>query len=252
MLGSLLTLLGLALLDSVNPSALAMTLYLLTTGARAGRVLTYIAAVFVTYFIIGLGLMLGLGALLSAFQGVFETTAAYIVQAVIGAAMLIYSFSPNKKAQDGEEIETKAPRSQGFVATLLLGVTITAAEFPTAFPYFGAIGILNSLSLSFSGWLSLLLGYNLIFVTPPLLLFGAYRIFGGRHGAWFRRYEKRLKYEARETMLWIVGIVGVLLLADALNRSGVFGLFPSRRRVQYNHPALSVTSNFSSNFPAIM
>ncbi len=226
MLGSLLTLLGLALLDSVNPSALAMTLYLLTTGARTGRVLTYIAAVFVTYFAIGFGLMLGLGALLGTFQGVFETTAAYIVQAVIGATMLIYSFLPNKKeAQVGAETKTKASPSKGFVATLLLGVTITAAEFPTAFPYFGAIGILNGSGLPFLGWLPLLLGYNLIFVTPPLLLFGAYRVFGGRHKAWFERYEKRLKYEARETMLWIVGIVGFLLVSDALNRLKVFALF---------------------------
>lgn len=225
MLGSLLTLLGLALLDSVNPSALAMTLYLLTTGARTGRVLTYIAAVFVTYFAIGLGLMLGLGALLGTFQGVFETTAAYIVQAVIGAAMLTYSFSPNKLGAQDEAEEAKAPRSQGFAGTLLLGVTITAAEFPTAFPYFGAIGILNSLNLSFSGWLPLLLGYNLVFVTPPLLLFGAYQVFGGRHKAWFERYEKRLKHEARETMLWIVGIVGFLLLADALSRLGIFNAF---------------------------
>ena len=224
MLGSLLALLGLALLDSINPSALAMTLYLVTTGARAGRVLTYVATVFVTYFSIGLGLMLGLTALLSAFQGVFESTAVYIVQAVIGGVMLIYSFSPNKREQTAE-VKTKAPRSQGFVAMFLLGVTITVAEFPTAFPYLGAIGILNSLELPFSGWLPLLLGYNLIFIAPPLLLFGAYRLLGSRYQRWFERYEKRLKYEARETMLWTVGIVGFLLLADALNRLEVFGSF---------------------------
>lgn len=216
MLGSLLALLGLALLDSINPSALAMTLFLVTTGARAGRVLTYIAAVFVTYFTIGLLLMLGLTTLLGTFQSVFENTAAYMVQAIIGAAMLIYSFLPNKLEQDG--VELKAPRSQGFAAMFLLGVTITAAEFPTAFPYLGAIGILNSLELPLLGWLPLLIGYNLIFVAPPLLLFGAYRFFGSRYRAWFERYEKRLKHEARETMLWTVGIVGFLLLADALRR----------------------------------
>ena len=65
MFGSLLALLGLALLDSINPSALLMTLFLVTAGARAGRVLTYIAAVFLTYFIIGLLLMLGLTTLLA-------------------------------------------------------------------------------------------------------------------------------------------------------------------------------------------
>ena len=223
MLGSLLGLLGLALLDSINPSALAMTLYLVTAGARTGKVLTYIGAVFATYFTIGLLLMLGLTSLLSTFQGIFESTAAYVVQAIIGAAMLIYSFSPNKLEADG--VETKAPRSGSFAAMFLLGVTITAAEFPTAFPYLGAIGILNSLELPFLSWLALLLSYNLIFVAPPLLLFGAYRVFGSRYKAWFERYEKRLKHGARETMLWIVGSVGFLLLADALRRLEVFNLF---------------------------
>lgn len=202
-----------------------MTLYLVTTGARTGKVFTYIASVFVAYFTIGLLLLLGLTSLLNAFQGVFENTVAYLVQAVIGAAMLIYSFSPNKRELQSDGVESKAPRSQSFVAMFLLGVTITVAEFPTAFPYLGAIGILNSLELPFLGWLPLLFGYNLIFVAPPLLLFGAYRVLGGRHRAWFERYEKRLKYEARETMLWIIGIVGFLLLADALKRLEVFNLF---------------------------
>lgn len=224
MTGSLLALLGLALLDSINPSALAMTLFLLTTGARSGEVLSYVAAVFVTYFGIGLLLMLGLTTLLSTFGDVLESTAAYTVQAVIGAAMLIYSFSPNKREMQ-KPVETKAPRSGGYATTFFLGVTVTVAEFPTAFPYLGAIGILNSLELSL-GWLPLLFAYNLIFVTPPLLLFGAYRLLGERHRGWFERYEARLQYEARETMLWIVGIVGFLLLSDALRRLGVVDLLP--------------------------
>lgn len=226
MFGSLLALLGLALLDSINPSALLMTLFLVTAGARAGKVLTYLAAVFATYFTIGLLLMLGLTTLLSTFQGAFESTAAYAVQAVIGAAMLVYSFSPNK-SEKSNSVETKAPRSGGFSAMFLLGVTVTAAEFPTALPYLGAIGILNSLELPFLGWLPLLLGYNLIFVAPPLLLFGAYRVFGSRYKAWFERYEKRLKHGARETMLWLVGGLGVLLLGDALSRLEVVNLFSS-------------------------
>lgn len=97
MRGELVAFFGLALLDSINPSALAMTLYLVTTGSRAGRVLTYIAAVFVTYVTVGLSLLLGLGTLLGAFGGVFESTAAYAVQAAVGAAMLIYSFVPKER-----------------------------------------------------------------------------------------------------------------------------------------------------------
>lgn len=226
-MGQLAAVFGLALLDSINPSALALTLYLVTTGRGAGSVLTYIAAVFVTYFTVGLSLLLGLSSLLGAFGGVFESTAAYAVQALVGAAMLVYSFVPKKREAQGDAVKTRPPRSQSLAAMFLLGVTVTAAEFPTAFPYLGAIGILNNLGLSPLGWLPLLLSYNLIFVLPPLLLFGAYRVLGERYRDRFARYEKRLQHEARETMLWIVGIVGYLLLADALRYFDFFGLVPT-------------------------
>ena len=64
---SYLPLLGLALLDSLDPSALAVTIYLLLQGrSYASRVLTYVSAVFAAYLAIGVLLMLGLGSLRSS------------------------------------------------------------------------------------------------------------------------------------------------------------------------------------------
>ena len=53
---------GLAALDSINPSALLATVALLLRGRRARPlVAVYVAAVLATYFAVGLALTLGLG-----------------------------------------------------------------------------------------------------------------------------------------------------------------------------------------------
>ncbi|REJ33699.1 MAG: GAP family protein, partial [Bacillota bacterium] len=57
---TLLAIGGLALLDSINPSALLATLYLLKRSRPAAAVTTYMAGVFVTYFTVAVLLMLGL------------------------------------------------------------------------------------------------------------------------------------------------------------------------------------------------
>lgn len=222
-IGLLAPVFGLALLDSLNPSALAVTLYLLLAGKSiAPKVLTYVAAVFLAYFGIGALLMLGLGAVVAGFGEYFESPVAYGIQGVIGAAMLLYSFlAPGGKDKG---TATRLPRSQRLGAIFLLGLTITVVEFSTALPYLAAIGILTNADLAAAQWLPILIAYNLIFVSPPLLLLLAYRLSGDRLQARFARYRERLQKEARATWLWIVGILGFLLLVASLRYFGFFGL----------------------------
>ena len=60
----LIGLLGLALVDSLNPSAIGVTVYLLLAGDRyVARVLTYLSGVFATYLGIGVLLLLGVTAI---------------------------------------------------------------------------------------------------------------------------------------------------------------------------------------------
>lgn len=212
MTGTLLSVLGLALLDSINPSAIAVTLFMLTQRGANLRVATYITAIFLTYLTVGVLLMLGLETLMGSFGKVLENPLAYAVQGIAGAAMLVYSFlAPNKPKSGGA-----SPTVRALGGTFLLGVSVTVLEFPTAFPYLGAIGILTSAELSPVGWLPILLVYNVIFVLPPTLLLLAYTAFGERLEARFAGWQAWLQKEARETMLWLVGVVGFFLLAGAL------------------------------------
>jgi cytochrome c biogenesis protein CcdA len=215
---TLAPLLGLALLDSVNPSALAVTIYLILEGrGSARRVLVYMSAVFFTYLAVGVLLMLGLGSV----WGFVDGPAAYAVQGAAGALLLGYALLAPAKPRKGG---VRLPQSFGLVPVFLLGVTVTAVEFSTAFPYLGAIALLTNASLPPAQWLLVLVGYNAIFVLPPLLLLAAYSLFGARLRGRMQRWRERLERGTRETLLWILGIVGFLLLADALAYFEFFGL----------------------------
>jgi cytochrome c biogenesis protein CcdA len=218
MMGTLVSLVGLALLDSINPSALAVTVYLLLRGEPyAPRVLAYVSAVFATYLGIGALLMFGLDSLWAYVEG----PAAYAVQGVVGALLLGYALLAPGKSR---EKKVRTPRSLGMAAIFLLGATVTVVEFSTAFPYLGALAILSNTDLSVAGWLPILVGYNAIFVLPPLLLLAVYAAFGERARGALERLRKRFEGGSRETLLWIVGIVGFFLLADSLAYFDFFGL----------------------------
>ena len=61
-------------------------------------------------------------------------------------------------------------------------------------------------------WLSLLVLYNAIFVLPPVLLLVGHIVVGNRLNARYAEFSERLQGEARETMRWILGLVGGGLL----------------------------------------
>lgn len=218
MIGLLVTVFGLALVDSLNPSAIAVTLYLLTQRSRTLKVTVYMVAVFLSYFVIGVLLMLGFDSI----WGYFDGPVAYAVQGVAGALMLLYGIlAPSENA--GKKT-ARVPRSQSLGAVFLLGLTISVVEFSTALPYLGAIAILTRADLAVVQWLPVLVAYNLVFVSPPFLLLGAYQLFGSRLGTVLQRWGDKFRGSSRTTLLWIVGIVGFLLLADSLRFFDFFGL----------------------------
>ncbi len=219
MSGVLAPVFGLALLDSLNPSAIAITLYLLLSGGSfVPRVISYAAGIFSANLLLGSALMLGLGSV----AGLFDGPVAYGAQAFVGVALLAYAIlAPDRPKKEKKE---RRPRSLGVGAVFLLGMTITVVEFSTALPYLGAVAIITNAGLAVGQWLPVLAAYNLVFVAPPLLLLGAYRAFGARLRPTFERWGERLQSAGRETLLWILGIAGFLLLADSLRYSEFFGL----------------------------
>src|SRR5918994_4073906 len=89
---------GLAVVDSINPSALLATVVLLLRGRPARPlVAVYVAAVLATYLAIGLALTLGFGLTPEA---VVESDAADLAQGALGAAMLAYAVLAPGRVRD--------------------------------------------------------------------------------------------------------------------------------------------------------
>jgi len=199
-------LLALAVFDSVNPSAIAVTLYLLTREHAPGQVVAYVTGIFVTYLALGAAMMLGIHLLLPAWI-TSDSRPAWALLGIVGLGMVIYAIRAPKvpAAVAGSAVE---PRARTYAGLFLLGVVVTAMELPTALPYFGAIALLTAAELPAARWLALLIVYNVIFVLPPLLLLAGHIIFGRRLDARYDELRQRLQAGARETMLWIVGLVG--------------------------------------------
>ena len=99
----LLGLLALALVDSINPSAIAVTLYLLSRGRVPAQVVAYVAAIFLTYLALGAMMMLGIDALLPSLRTAGGGRLEFIVQGLIGLAMLLYAFRAPTTAASGRE-----------------------------------------------------------------------------------------------------------------------------------------------------
>ena len=205
---------GLAVVDSINPSALLATDVLLLRGRRARPlVAVYVIAVLATYFTIGLVLVLGLGRA----PGGDRERRRLPGPGRAGAGMLAYAvLAPTHRGRPDSVAPRRLPAATRPAAVFALGMAVTVLELPTALPYLGAVGAMTRADLAVADWLPLLVFYNLIFVLPPLALLAGHVVLGGRAEAMLERLRRRLGGAAREGLLWLLGLVGFFLLADAL------------------------------------
>jgi cytochrome c biogenesis protein CcdA len=169
----MLRLIGLAvsigLADSMNPSTIAPGLYLaMGRQARTG-VLEFTLAVFAVNLVGGAAIALGPGEALLAIVPKPNATTRYIVETVAGAVMLVAAVVLWRRRKVLARRELPTPREEGRSA-LVLGLTISAVELPTAFPYFAVIAALVGSGLDPVRQLILLALYNVAFVLPLILM----------------------------------------------------------------------------------
>ncbi|EJV73676.1 hypothetical protein IG3_06135 [Bacillus cereus HuA2-1] len=206
---------GLALLDTLSPFTLGVTVYLLLTDKErlTKRLLVYLLTIAGFYFAVGVSLMLGLDFLLEIISGVFQNRIVSWTFFIIGVILFIASFYvPTKKSSD-----LPTPKSKSILSMVALGFTTSLIEVGTAFPYFVAIGIMTTSNLSWVEWSSILAGYNFIMVLPSLVLFLFYLLFG----RWMQKPLEKLRVKiANNTgsaLSWIMCIVGLILISNSLD-----------------------------------
>jgi cytochrome c biogenesis protein CcdA len=213
----LLPVAGLAFLDTLSPTTLGVSLFVLLSGARAVArpLFTYLGTVALFYFTLGCALMLGLGVALDRLSHLAASPAAGWAMVVLGAGLFAYSWvMPTKKSAP------RRPASLRTATMIGLGLATGLLEAGTALPYLGAIGIMGAAGLAAHTWVPVLAAYNLVMVLPPALLYLAHRFFGERLRPRLDRWREKFDSGSREAVAWIIGIVGFLLVVSGLQQVG--------------------------------
>jgi NADH:ubiquinone oxidoreductase subunit 6 (subunit J) len=206
----------LAVIDSINPSAIVVTLYLLSIARSRAlvQVVVYVGAIFITYLLLGGLMVLGTELIRPSLGGALRSRPGLIAQSLVGLALLYYSLTASTNPMRSQVVAR--PSASTFAALVVLGVSVTAMELPTAIPYFAAIALISEAELPIRTWAPLLGIYNLIFVLPPIALLVGHLVLQKRLADPYAALRQRLESGAREIMAWVAGLVGGFLFVTGI------------------------------------
>jgi cytochrome c biogenesis protein CcdA/glutaredoxin len=206
---------GAAAIDSINPCAIAVLIFLLAIllSAKYSRKkiivtgMTYISAVFISYYLSGLGLMKFIALYNIADQ---VRTAAGIVVIFLGILMIREGIYKN-----GRKFLIIPPKTKSIFLSLLkkgtlpsvflAGIVVSAVELPcTGAIYLSILSMLSQENMKAQGYLYLFV-YNFVFVLPliVILLIGAW-------GFDIKRIET-MRAKNRMTVKILMGITVIAL-----------------------------------------
>lgn len=203
-----------ALIDSVNPCAFSVLLLTIAFLFSIGRLrsgilkvgLSYVAGLFVVYFLIGLGILQALH-LFNTPNFMAKIGASLLI--VLGAINLINEFFPAfpiklRIPQGAHHTMAVLMEKASLPTAFLLGGLVGLCEFPcTGGPYLLVLGLLHDQATFVKGF-GYLIFYNLIFVLPLfviLLIAGSERL--------LTKIEEWKREKTRSMRLW----GGLLMIA---------------------------------------
>lgn len=184
--GLLWAILGLALADSLNPATIVtITLILLTVPRHpVASAMSFVLGAFSTVFILGAVIFLGAGAAVESVSGglVWLRRVVFLIAAI---TLLVAAV---RRLKDREKKGIGLPSWFGVGTALPLGVLVTGADLPNAFPYFIAIERMIDAATTTGTGLLALAGYAVIYCVPCLILLAL----GVAHGDRVRQRLQRI------------------------------------------------------------
>jgi cytochrome c biogenesis protein CcdA len=162
---------SIGLADSLNPMTVGPALCLAAGDRGRRRVAEFTAAVFAVYLLGGAAIALGPGRVLLAAFPHPRGGGAHVLEVVAGTALLGLSLIVWSRRRRMGRLQPAATNPK-VRSSALLGMTISAVELPTAFPYFAAIAAISGSGFDVSGRILLLVLFNVCFVLPLIGIIG--------------------------------------------------------------------------------
>lgn len=208
------SLIGIALLDSMNPSLFIAQFYLLTTPHPVPRLLSYIAGIVLVNFTGGVLLLGGVQTVVTNLLSTISGDALKSMQLVIGLA--IFGFGLWMKATGPGSDEVKKPRSLHPRHTFVLGMAVMLNEITTALPYFVAIERVVQAQLSGISNLVALIVYNVVFGAPLLAFVALFIIYRQRFAAQLNRITQVIQQWMPKVVKYGALLFGGVMAFDAV------------------------------------
>jgi hypothetical protein len=210
---------GLATLDSLNPATLvAITLILLSSRRRPlAEAVGFVIGAFATVFLLGLALYIGAEVAASSISGALT----WLRRGAFGLAALVMFVSAAKSLRVRHRSAVGLPTWFTPVTASGLGVVMTGADLPNAFPYFIAIERILAAGIATSTAVLVLAVYALVYCLPCLVLLAMGLRRGERVVGALRRLHDRFDTDAAiPPSRWRAAahfIAGVVLTAIAVS-----------------------------------
>jgi cytochrome c biogenesis protein CcdA len=207
------SIMGIALLDSLNPSLFLAQFYLLTTPKPAWRIVTYIAGILVVNFVGGLLIFGGLRQVVTLLFDNLDVTLGFGLQLLLGAAAL--GFGIFYKVVRSAPEEGKQPKSLHPAQTFVFGMVVMINELTTALPYFVAIERLTEANLPALGTVGMLALYNLVFALPLFGFLAAFLMLRQQFLTQINRISEWVQVWTPRLFKWAAVLFGAVLVANA-------------------------------------
>lgn len=237
MLGLVGTTLITSFIDSFNPIGITQQFVLQGLVKKPKHIWYFIIPTGVTNFIAGFLAYYGLVALIREFfDSLFLCfgTYLYIAECILGILffIIVSHLIQNQKIkrlerelhqlskQDHENCEEEEARkkikSVAPGALILFGIGATIAELTSALPYFAFLAVLLQFELSLLEVTVLLLIYNIIYMSPLMVLYFVYRKAQDKFDRFYTFIKKYLTKWSNVLMPAFTGVLGLILVFHSL------------------------------------
>jgi cytochrome c biogenesis protein CcdA len=206
------TISAIALLDSINPNAVAAQVYLLTTPKPVPRAIAFILGEILAAWIAGMLIAFGMIQLITKVLNQLGIV-LFILQFFLGIALVYLGWNFRKLMS---KPAVKRPKSLKTRDMFLFGFMLAFTEAPTALPYLAAIDQITRTNPSLPELALLLLFYDLIFVVPLVLLVVVYVAARNRSTQAISLIQEFVSRWFPLLFQSVLILLGIVLIADSI------------------------------------
>lgn len=208
-----LSVIALAVVDSVNPTSIAAQMLLLSLPRPLPRAVAFVTGVFLTYLVCGVLLLVGLDRL---FDELLLHPPASVYAAQIALGLVLCALALRVRRGAGASLLEQRLRASAYGSAFLLGVGATLGDLTTALPYVVAVGRIVHVAPGPLAAGGLLVLYDAIYATPLLALAALTLALREEAGPAFARLGPRVRSWGPRLAAGFVALVGLTLVADGV------------------------------------